>query len=613
MDPVSIYVGRQHSEKLRNQKIDHYTSIIEDNEPSLDTLVTMLAKLCNVPFAGISVVDEEMVWIKASYGIDATCLPREGAFCAAAIDSNQDLFIVENTTTDERFCKNSLVTDAPDIRFYAASPFLDEQDFAIGTLWIMDTSPRKPNEELSIILRSLAAFVVLTLEHHFKSEVTHLPNRSCFVRKLQALINNTSREVFVCSVNIQRLRYINNVFGKDATDYVLQVTGERLSKWSKTELIGDLGSGQFAFGIAMEGNDLCKYDFGSLLTELCQPITISGTTIAVTAIAGVATTFDKSASAAALVDMAELAANENPSIGVSKVNYFTTECDELTQNKISQDLVAALHNVDPNNALTPYYQPQVNMKTGLISGFEALLRWDCKAHRNVSIAQIFAVFDAMGVTPNVDLLIFEKVCADIAAWKAEGLTTKTISTNISRTTLQMPNLSDELLARLNQHALTTSDIYLEVTECGFQIDDHDTANYISSLQGAGFKIAIDDFGTGMSNIATLKDTDCHLLKIDRQFVHGISINPHIAALLRLIKGTADALNLKLLCEGVETQDDLDWLVNEGVYLIQGWYFSKAIHKNAVTTILKMPTSNQPNINIGLTKNLLRNVDKNLIR
>jgi len=154
---------------------------------------------------------------------------------------------------------------------------------------------------------------------------------------------------------------------------------------------------------------------------------------------------------------------------------------------------------------------------------------------------------------------------------------------------------------------------LEVTECGFQIDDHDTANYISSLQGAGFKIAIDDFGTGMSNIATLKDTDCHLLKIDRQFVHGISINPHIAALLRLIKGTADALNLKLLCEGVETQDDLDWLVNEGVYLIQGWYFSKAIHKNAVTTILKMPTSNQPNINIGLTKNLLRNVDKNLVR
>jgi len=608
MKPVSIHVGHGHSENLRNQKIDHYTSIIEDNEPSLDSLVIMLAKLCNTPFAGISIVDEDMVWIKAHYGIDATCLPREGAFCAEAIDSNLDLFIVEDAIKDDRFCNNSLVINDPNISFYAASPFHDDQGFAIGTLWIMDTEPRQFNSELSVILRSMAAFLVQTLEHHFKNEITLLPNRSCFVRKLQALINKTDNEIIVCSVNIQRLRYINNVFGREATDSLLRTTGERLSKWAKTSLIGDLGGGHFACGIVTTDSNLHNYDFDALLAELCKPITVAGTTIAVTANVGVATTLAKSATAAALVDMAELAANENPNIGVSKVSYFITECEEETQNLISQDLLAAIHNVDPKNSLTPYYQPQINMETGLISGFEALLRWECDFHHSISIGQIFSVFDAMGVTPSVDLLIFEKVCNDIADWKAEGLTPPTISTNISRTTLQIPHLADELLARLNKYKLRADEIELEITECGFQTNDSNSANFITSLQDAGFNIAIDDFGTGMSNIATLKDTHCHLLKIDRQFVHGISINPHIAALLRLIKGTADALNMKLLCEGVETQDDLDWLVSEGVSLIQGWYFSKAIHKSAISALLEMPITNKPHINISLTKNLLKDLN-----
>ncbi|MBW8182560.1 EAL domain-containing protein [Shewanella nanhaiensis] len=235
-----------------------------------------------------------------------------------------------------------------------------------------------------------------------------------------------------------------------------------------------------------------------------------------------------------------------------------------------------MHQDEVDNHLTPFYQPQIDMVTGTLIGFEALMRWNNSRYLNTSTWQVLSIVESMGMIPALDLVIFRKVCRDIADWKANGLTVPKVSTNLSRTTLQTASLLDELEQTLKQYGLENTDVELEITESGFSLDDKLFSKQISVLKEAGFNIAIDDFGTGMSNIATIRDVECHLLKVDRQFVHGVSINQHIAALLRLIKGTADLLNIPLLVEGVETQDDLDWLTNEGINLIQGWYFSKAL-------------------------------------
>lgn len=602
MKTKTLDVGYEESEKLRIGELQLYSSVIEENQPYLNALVASLAKLCKVPFAGISVVDHGMVWVKAHFGIDVTCIPRESAFCAAAVDSNLDLYVIEDALISQKFKDNPLVTKPPNIRFYAASPFIGDRGFTIGTLWIMDTKRRVISNDESVILRSMGAFLFQTIKSRYKNNITNLPNKECFLLKLQAILNRSPDKLSVGVIEIQKIRFLKKVYGDQFCNELIKSIGDRLSSWGHVgQMLGHFGDGDFAF--VQMGNEH-EQDLDKLLMLLTAPEIILNHTISVTAKIGIATTEKGKASAVALVNMAEIAVFDDQSSGFSAINY---QEEDDSNSQLSIDLRSCIYREESDNQLLPYYQPQIDVTKNEIVGFEALLRWHNPRYSSVPTGKLFTTIESMGITPMVDLLIFRKVCRDIAEWKQEGVTPPKISTNISRTTLQRKNLVQSLFCCTEEFGISTNDIYLEVTEMGFQADDKLSSGYISELRKVGFRIAIDDFGTGMSNIATLRDTQCHLLKIDRQFVHGVSANTHIASLLRLIKGTADALEIDLLCEGVETQEDLDWLINANISLVQGWFFSKAIPKEIVFKVLQTIQSKRKQQKNNLLKQLFEKI------
>ncbi|MEC4728411.1 sensor domain-containing phosphodiesterase [Shewanella sp. D64] len=575
-----FHVGRRQSDQLRIKELSHYLSVIEESESSLKSLVTLLAQLCDVPFSGVSVIDSDKVWIKVHYGIDANYLAREGTFCTEAIESTLPLFVVENAAIDKRFMNNPLVVNDPKIRFYAAAPFHGEHGFAIGTLWVMDTKPIEITDKMALVIKCLSAYLAQALETQYKCEITQLSNKQCFQRQLQGLMNNKSEQFSVGTIHIQRLRHICKIYGPEFRNELIATIGRRFNSWAQSDqLVSHFGHGNFAFSLMGEQD---QQSIENLLGLLVAPITLSGITTTVTVNAGIACTQANEASAAALIGMAELASVEKKSLGISNIHYQEKGCN----NQLSIDIRACMHQDEVDNHLTAFYQPQINMENGSLIGFEALMRWNNSRYSNTPVWQVLDIVESMGMIPALDLVIFRKVCRDIASWKANGLTIPKVSTNLSRTTLHTASLLGDLQKALDEHGLDCTDVELEITEGGFSLDEKLFSTHISHLKEAGFKIAIDDFGTGMSNIATIKDIDCNLLKVDRQFVHGVSINPHIAALLRLIKGTADLLGIPLLVEGVETQNDLNWLTNENINLIQGWYFSKAIPPMLVPTLLQ---------------------------
>lgn len=579
-----LKIGQQESEAFRINQLKHYSSIIDANEATLKSLVALLANLCNTPFAGISVVDSANIWIKAFFGLEATSLPREGAFCAAAVDSKTDIFAVENTLSDKRFADNPLVASGPRIRFYAAAPFYADNGSALGTVWVMDTKPVELNSDITMVLRSLSAFLVQLLQQQYQCEITGLPNKSCFIRRLQTSMNQDPADLAVGAVHLQRLLNIRHVYGPEFYNSLLTVMAKRLQNWAGTDqLVAHLGSGNFVF--VQRQNQLSGHtgDTHQLLSLLSAPATIQGVTVSVSANIGIASTKNSEASAAALVDMAETVVMENINNGMQEVEY---QSQDPAQNQLAIDLFSSLYDDLPGNTLEPHYQPQVDIANGSIAGFEALLRWDNPLYSNVPAVKVLSAIDKMGMIPKVDLLMFRKVCRDISEWQKQGLVPPKISTNLSRTTLQSKTLVTDLGQILQEYQINAEDIILEITETGFQQNDAETAAHLKALHDAGFRLAIDDFGTGMSNISALKDTHCELLKVDREFVHGASVNSSTAALLRLIKGTAEAHHLNLLCEGVETQEDIDWLLAADIPLIQGWYFSKALPRDAASSVLK---------------------------
>ncbi|MGI2260582.1 EAL domain-containing protein [Shewanella sp. GXUN23E] len=587
-ESAEVQLDRTQSEQRRVREVEHYLAVLEDNDTNLTSLAALLANLCKVPFSGVSLVDSQHIWIKAHYGIEASCLPREGAFCAKAIDCNEELFAVTNTLEDPCFQHNPLVKNAPNIRFYAAAPFYGNQGFAIGTLWIMDTKPIELTEDMVTILKCLSAYVGQSLGSRYICDVTQLPNKLSFIRRLQGLMNHKSGKVSVGAIHIQRLRHITNIYGSSFRDELVNIISKRFTEWGKSQqLLSHFGNGNFSF--ACFGEDT-RADVANLLSMLSAPVTLSGVTLSVTVNMGVATAYTSEASAAALTDMAELASVEKKRNGLANINFL--EGFDANQ-QLAMDIRACLHRDEIDNYLTPCYQPQVDMSNGNITGFEALLRWHNTRFQNTPVWQVLKVVEDMGMTPVLDILVFQKVCEDIAHWQKQGLKVPKISTNLSRTTVQTAQLVDELKQILKTNGLDEKSVELEITEDGLPLDDKLLSAHISTLRSAGFNIAIDDFGTGMSNIATIVNIDCNLLKVDRQFVHGVSLNNHIAVLLRLIKGTADSMNLPLLVEGVETQDDLDWLGEMGIDLIQGWYFSKALPSHVMPQLLTEMAEGNP--------------------
>ena len=593
----------------RLAELARYDVVMDREEPAFSDVAALAARIFKVPLAGVSLVDSAHVWIKGRHGVDLNCLSRDGAFCSFAVESNQELFEVVDTRKDNRFRANPLVTGQPHVRSYHAAVLIGQRGYALGTLWIMDAKARPLQAGEADILMALGAQVVRLLELQYRAAASGLPARSAFIANLQCALNQArggsqACRVAHCSrllpsgdcmsarqrkaarvgfVQLRNLPLIHSLYGHDLGRQVVQTVAERMQQWkSPGDMLGQVNDASFAFAMfqGARRDDDRLLDLERLLS---RPVQLGAESIGLGCSIGLSDSAGGAGIASALLDRAEVAASQAQPVARTTVRIFDDR--RLQEAREQARVERCLSECIATRQVQPGYQPQVDVVSGRVIGFEALGRLQHDAEGLLLPAHFLDTALSTGQIRRIDMLMVERVCRDLAAWRERGLPVLPVAINLSRESLLHESTIESISTMLEELELPPSLISIEITESGLE-ESADLVNQRArDLKRIGLRVELDDFGTGLSNLDTLRLLEFDCLKADRQYVHGVSVNLHTAALLHLIRNVSELFGVRLICEGLEDEGDLRWAVKHGFRYFQGWYFSRDIDADAVARLL----------------------------
>jgi EAL domain-containing protein (putative c-di-GMP-specific phosphodiesterase class I) len=578
-------------EKLRLKELEKYNISYDIPDPCFTELAEIAKHVINVPISGISIVDEHNVWLKARVGVDITCLKREGAFCSYAIENNSDQYIVEDTYKNKLFIDNPLVVESG-IRFYGSAVLRNKQGFNIGTLWVMDTKPRTLTSTEVTLLKSLASQSIRLLESRYINQITGLPNRITFTEKLQIAMNKcegaknekdeSNTNVVVGVIHIRNMDALESISGQSGITNIQKEIASRLTSLALHNYhVAHLNDDLFSFALEKSSHPFNE-SIDKITSAMAEPVTVNDYQRPALISIGLVESPLNGVNASSIITQAASVAQEMRN---SKKEIAINRCAMISHSEYVKALHKELH--VQSLALRPFYQPQVDIKHGQISGFEALARWNSDIIGEVSPVDFIAIAESSGLIVELDLHIFRCVYDDLNTWYQNKAELVPIAVNFSRLTLLSSNLITKIQNILKNKPNLCHFIKIEVTESIMLEESDPVQERIKILKEMGFKISIDDFGTGFSNLSTLKLLQFDQLKVDRQFIHGMSDSSHTEDLFLFIKNIAALFKANLMCEGMERENDIELLVKHNAQLMQGWYFSKAVPASKVEELFNL--------------------------
>jgi EAL domain-containing protein (putative c-di-GMP-specific phosphodiesterase class I) len=239
-----------------------------------------------------------------------------------------------------------------------------------------------------------------------------------------------------------------------------------------------------------------------------------------------------------------------------------------------------------NDWIVPYYQPKVDLETGQISGFEALLRWHHPTRGLQAPETINAAFHDFEVAASISDRMIKLIIADLARWERAGLNYGHVAVNAAAAELRRGNFPESLLGRLGEARISPGKVQIEVTESVFLGRGAECVEHaLRLLAGAGISIALDDFGTGYASLSHLKHFPVDAIKIDRSFIRDLQVDPDDAAIVRALIGLGRSLGIKIVAEGVETPQQAAYLRKHGCDFAQGFLFGIPVPAATVPELL----------------------------
>jgi EAL domain-containing protein (putative c-di-GMP-specific phosphodiesterase class I) len=258
--------------------------------------------------------------------------------------------------------------------------------------------------------------------------------------------------------------------------------------------------------------------------------------------------------------------------GRNNFQFYLDDMDQRPSQRLQME--SSLRGALERGEFLLHYQAKADLVTGAISGFEALLRWQHPERGLVPPIEFIPILEDTGAIIPVGEWVLRSVCEQIKAWQAAGITPRPVSVNVSARQFQRRDL-DAVLARIIEEAgIDPAYLQLELTESLLMKDAAETARTLTRLKALGIRLAVDDFGTGYSSLAYLKRFPLDELKIDRAFIRDIVTDPSDAAIALSVISLAHSLRLKVVAEGVETEEQLGFLRTHGCDEMQGFYFSR---------------------------------------
>jgi diguanylate cyclase (GGDEF)-like protein/PAS domain S-box-containing protein len=407
--------------------------------------------------------------------------------------------------------------------------------------------------------------------------LTGLPNRTLFRERLQEILSSAreqNRSVVLLLVEMDHFKSINDSLGGIFGDRLLQETAARIRTGTGEDcVVARVGGAEFAIVISeVDDMELVEAVARDLVSDLSAEHCFLGHSLTANCNAGISLFPENGTDSETLMKRADMAMTRARENSMVRFSVFTEDLDrELVKR---ETLERGLRQALARKELFLEYQPQVDLRTGAITGLEALLRWNHSELGLIPPNDFIEIAENTGLIVPIGEWVMRSACAQVRAWQKEGLPAVPVAVNVSAIQFRQRGFCGIVREVLRETGLSPELLELELTESVLMTNADVMSSITVKLREMGVMLAIDDFGTGYSSLGYLKHFKVNRLKIARSFIKDVSVDPDDAAITIAIIEMARALNLAVLAEGVEKADQLSFLRKQECYTIQGFYFSR---------------------------------------
>ena len=436
--------------------------------------------------------------------------------------------------------------------------------------------------------------------------VTGLPNRNMFMDHLRELIDisygDSESQFSVIFIDIDNFKIINDSYGHLAGDELLRLISARCSKYiselsseTTTLEMARFGGDEFAILLSGEaGSQIASPIAEEILRLLDVPFEIAGQDVYATASIGITDSSMKYQQPEHVLRDADIAMYQAKESGKALYKVYDRAMHKKVLHKLRMS--SGLRKAIDHEELVLYYQPIISVKHAVIVGFEALLRWNSPEMGLVYPEQIFNSSDSTSLLNSIDFWVLERACHQLADWHKSIPESNNLfmSVNLSTKQVRNPNLVDQVSHVLKSTNLNPKMLWLEITESNNIKDSKATLEMLTELRSQNVHLSLDDFGTGFSSLSYLPLLPIDSLKIDKSFIRRAGQSPDGDKIIKTIVTLSDNLNLLVVAEGVESLEQFNYVRKLNCDMAQGFYFSKPLIADDISTLLQTKPHWRPN-------------------
>ena len=607
-------------ENRRLQMLYQYQILDTVPEEQFDDLTRLIAYICEVPIAAISLIDAQRQWYKSKIGFSSSEEPRGITFCNHAI-LQEGILIIPDTQKDQRFCNNPFVIGAAHIRFYAGAPLFAPDNVALGTLCILDHRPRELCQEQIQALGVIANQVITQLElrkniHALKRNVerrqnsekrllhnayhdalTGMPNRTFFLERLKSTFLQHKKGIqglfAVLFLDLDRFKIINDSLGHLMGDKLLISTAIRLKSCLRDEdMLARLGGDEFVILLKHLKHSEDAVEIAHRIQEaVSNPFRLNEQEVFTSLSIGIAmsnaTSYENPEDILRDADTAMYKAKELGRVGKPRYAVFNDEMHSsaVTLMHLENDLRRAIGRKE----LQLTYQPIVCLQSGMLIGFEALVRWKHPKRGLLLPHEFISIAEENGLIIPIGYWVISEACQQLSKWRQYPSSDRlTISVNLSSKQFLQLDLADKISTILEVNQIAPRLLKLEITETTLMSNSETALSLLNQLKGLGIEIYMDDFGTGYSSLSYLHRFPMDTLKIDKSFITHLEKDNENAKIVTTVLALAQSFGFKVIAEGIETEHQLKILVELGCKIGQGYFFCRPVDKRVAEKMFSEP-------------------------
>ncbi len=580
-------------------------------EESFDRVSRLAAGSLRAPVAIVSFLDDDRHVVKSSVGLTGRSrvwrkVPLALRYSRQVVSTRRPIFV---GNTDERLSADPGPDGrTPDGVAYAVAPVVTADGQVIGTICVIDTAPHAWTHTEINCLMDIAASLVTeielrsdlslkrqTQEHLLYSTLhdalTGLPNRSLFTERLRHAMRRAARhpdDLFaVLFLDLDRFKDINDNLGHFAGDELLRAVARRLEACLRPEdTVARLSGDEFAILLESitEASDAGRVA-ERIEEALSFPINLAGAEVLTSASMGIVTSSMAHDQPEQLLRSADMAMYRAKAAGRARYEMFdrTMHTDALAKLQLETDLRRAVE----LGEFRLHYQPLVSLKTGRVTGLEALVRWEHPSRGLVHPGDFIPIAEETGLIVPMGRWVLDEACRQMKEWhqshpRAQPLT---IGVNLSAKQFSQPDIVDQISSALASSGINPRCLRIEITESAIIDKGTSSANVLQKIRDLGAQIYLDDFGTGYSSLSYLHGLPIDAIKIDRAFVSNMDTDEKNLRLVRTILTLAEIVGVRAEAEGISTAAQLRELRSLNCEQGQGYLFSAPITIEAVDEVL----------------------------